>query len=278
MTTTVRARPRAQSRRRPGERGRLGGPAAVIVARLLVAALAIAGWQVAAEAGLIDPRFLSEPSAVAGRLVETLGGGAVFGPTIVTHLLATSKAIAIGYAFGALAGVAVGYLLGRSSLIAAVFEPYIVALAAIPKIALVPVLVVVFGLGVNSEIASVALMVFIAVVFNTFSGVLGIEEEYVRMARLMGSRRRTLVSRVIVPATMPSIMVGLRTGVPFAMIGAITAEFVASTQGLGWAIQQASATYDPTSLFTIVAYLVALTWALSQLTALVQHRVLRWQR
>jgi NitT/TauT family transport system permease protein len=258
-------------------RPRLGGRASVAAARIGVLAVALAAWQVAAGTGAIDTRTFSEPLLVAERFWNTLFGEVVFQGTIYDHLLVTGRAIAIGYAIGALTGVAAGHLLGRSALVAAVFEPYIVALAAIPKIAIVPVLVMFFGLGEPSEIASVALMVFIAAVFNTFSGVLRVDEELVRLARLMGAKRLTVVLRVIIPAAMPSIMIGLRTGVPFAMIGAITAEFVASTEGLGWAVQQASATFDPTSLFAIVAYLVLLTAVVGQVVAFAQRRALRWQ-
>lgn len=92
----------------------------------------------------------------------------------------------------------------------------------------------------------------------------------------MGANRFASAVRIVVPAAMPSIMVGLRTGVSFAMIGGITAEFIASRNGLGWLIHQATSSYDSTALFAGVVYLVGLTWGIGQLVQLLERRALRW--
>ena len=243
----------------------------------LVAVLAV--WQVAVASGVLSGRLFSDPGAVLGRVWETAAGAPTYGDvTIYSHVWHTLRAIAAGYAVGATAGVLAGYALGRSALLGGVFRPYVTAFVAIPKIALVPLLVLIFGIGMESKIANVVLLVFIMVLFNTFSGVLQVKQEWVSLAQVMGAGRAAIAARIVIPAAMPSIMVGLRTGISFAMIGAITAEFIASSEGLGWLIHQATAAYDPTGLFAGIVYLVVLTWGMGQLVQLLEKRTLRWMR
>jgi NitT/TauT family transport system permease protein len=271
--------------RRPatGARGRWrsGRRYVLLVLTLRVASLVavLAAWQVLVAVGLLSGKLFSDPVAVLRRVWETAAGAPTYGEvTIYSHLWHTVQAIAAGYAIGASAGVLAGYALGRSALLGGLFRPYVTAFVAIPKIALVPLLVLIFGIGMESKIANVVLLVFIMVLFNTFSGVLQVKREWVNLARVMGARRAEIAARIVLPAAMPSIMVGLRTGVSFAMIGAITAEFIASNEGLGWLIHQATAAYDPTGLFAGIVYLVVLTWGMGQLVHLLEKRTLRWMR
>jgi NitT/TauT family transport system permease protein len=242
---------------------------------LLLAVLVL--WQLGVTVGFLDTDLFSDPVAVIGRVVETVFGASTYGDvTIYTHILRTLQAIVVGYAIGAATGVVAGYALGRSKLLGSLFRPYVTAFVAIPKVALVPLLVLIFGIGIKSEIANVVLLVTIMVLFNTFSGVRSVKEDYVSLARIMGTGEARIAARIVLPAAMPSIMVGLRTGVSFAMIGGITAEFIASDEGLGWLIHQATASYDPTGLFTGIVYLVVLTWGLGRLVQLLERRALRW--
>lgn len=276
--------------RNTGRAGSPGGPPAVswwrtrrghrvfvMTLRVAVVLAVLALWQIGVGTGVLDTTLFSDPLAVVGLVVETAFGATTYGDvTIYSHVLRTLQAILVGYAIGVVAGVAAGYLLGRSSLLGALFRPYVTAFVAIPKVALVPLLVLIFGIGIKSAIANVVLLVTIMVLFYTFSGVQSVKEDYVSLARIMGTGELRIAARIVVPAAMPSIMVGLRTGVSFAMIGGITAEFIASNGGLGWLIHQATASYDPTGLFTGIVYLVVLTWGLGRLVQLLERRALRW--
>jgi NitT/TauT family transport system permease protein len=235
-------------------------------------------WQLSTATGLLSPEIISEPSRIAARVWDSLGGAPMYEKSIWENIAVTAQAVCVGYLIGAAAGVVIGYVLGRVPFIAAVFQPYIRALAAVPKIALVPLLVLVFGIGVQAETANVVLMVFIMVVFSTFSGVAAVRADYVNLARIMGASRLTVAAKIVVPAALPAIMSGLRAGVPFAFIGAITSEFIASSSGLGWLMQRATAQYDPTGLFAGLCYLIVLVWLLMQVVQAVESRLLRWQR
>lgn len=245
---------------------------------LVVFVVLVGLWQACVSAGLISAAIVSEPGQVARLLVQTLGGTQLFGASIWVDLRTTMEGVVLGYVLGAVAGCVIGYVLGRVQFIADIFQPYIQALAAVPKIALVPLFIVMFGIGVTTEMVNAAIMVFIIVVFSTFSGVMAVNQELVDLARIMGAKRVTVAGRVIVPAVLPSVFVGLRAGVSFAFVGAITTEFIAARSGLGWMMERATEGYDTTALFVGLVYVIVLVWLLAELVGLAEHRALRWQR
>lgn len=244
---------------------------AVLIGSLLLA------WEYAGRTGLVNPKLFSYPSDVIGRIGSMLAGEDLHGHTVFEHLLATGQALAVGFTIGAVLGVVLGFVLGRSALLARVFEPYLLGIYSIPKIAIAPLFVLVFGIGLESKIAVVVMGVFFMVFFNTFAGVVGVNEEFVNIARIMGARGMSVTRRIIIPAALPSIMLGLKMGVPFGVIGAIIGEYIAATQGIGWLIIRSTSFFDASGLFAALFYLVAATWLLSQLVSLIEGRVLRWQ-
>lgn len=248
-----------------------------IVPPLVVGIVSLGAWQLSVTTGALSVKTVSEPSQVAQLLWQTLNGARPFGATIWADIATTMQAVVFGYAIGSVLGVVLGYVLGRVSFLAQVFRPYLQALAAVPKIALVPLLVLIFGIGITAEMVNAAVMVFVIVIFSTFSGVANVPEDFVNAARIMGASRWVIARRIVVPAALPSVLVGMRAGVSFAFIGAITSEFIASSSGIGWMMQQATSQYDPTGLFTGLVYVVVLVWAFAQIVALVQNRLLRWQ-
>ena len=276
MALTAQAAVEKAAAQPTAARGRM--PLARFGPPVLVGIVLLGGWQLSTMTGLVSPDTISEPTRVAARVWDALAGAPMYDKSIWANIAVTAKAVCVGYLIGAGAGVLVGYVLGRAPLVAAVFQPFIRALAAIPKIALVPLLVLVFGIGVKAETANVVLMVFIIVVFSTFSGIAAVRPDFVNLARIMGASRLTVATKIVVPAALPAIMSGLRAGVPFAFIGAITSEFIASSSGLGWLMQRATAQYDPTGLFAGLFYLTVLVWLLIQVVHVVENRLLRWQR
>ena len=280
MTSVSVSAPR--SGRRRGDRRTGAETLSVILERgvppLVTAVVLIGAWQLCVATGLLGASVVSEPSQIAVLLWHTLQGQQLFGASIWTDLGVTIRAIIYGYLIGTAFGIVLGYLLARVDFVAQVFQPYVEAIAALPKIALVPLFVFIFGIGITAEMVNAALMVFIIVLFSTFSGVASAPEQLVAAARVMGAGRWTVTSRVVLPAALPSVLVGMRAGVSFAFVGAITSEFIAATSGLGWMMQQATAAYDTEALFTGLIYLVVLVWLLAQVIGLLQAWLLRWQR
>jgi NitT/TauT family transport system permease protein len=245
--------------------------AATIALRLAPGVLFLILWEWA-SGRVIRETYVSKPSAVAARLVELFGSGEIW-PNLIT----TGQELFWGYLIGAALGVAVGYVLGRQPKVAVVVEPYLMAFYGIPKIALAPLLIIWFGIGIGSKIALAATMVFFLLFYTVFAAVRAVDRELVNLALVMGARESQLGRHVYLPASMPAIMLGLRMAVPYAVIGVIAGEFASALNGLGLYINYSSSTYDPAGVFAGIAILLAFVLAANAAAALVERRVLRWR-
>lgn len=225
-----------------------------------------------ASGRLISEIYVSRPTAIARRLYEAFASG-----EILPHLSITAQELALGYVIGVAAGVTGGYLLGRSPRLAAIFEPYVMAFYGIPKIALAPLFIIWFGIGLWSKVALAATMVFFLVFYNVYVGVRSVDRELVNLALIMGASERQLTRHVYLPAAMPFVIMGMRMAIPYSVIGVIVGEFTSSVRGLGLFIHQASSTYDPAGVFAGIAVLLAFVVTANALASRLERRVLRWR-
>jgi NitT/TauT family transport system permease protein len=229
-------------------------------------------WELAAWQWSTVARLVSQPTEIARGIVDVISTG-----TIWQHLNATLTEMAVGYAIGAVSGVAVGFLCGRIKLLGDILNPYITLFNGIPKVALAPVFVIWFGIGLMSKIAIILTMVFFVVFINTFAGLRSVNEDYVAIIRIMGASHWQVVREVFLPATLPFIIVGLRAGIPFSVIGAVVGEFIAATKGVGFFINYNQGTYDTNGIFVGVTILALLVVALDWLLSLLERRLLKWR-
>jgi NitT/TauT family transport system permease protein len=241
--------PTAMTRKRRSNR------AGILATQLGILVLILGSWQFAVTDAMLP--YFSRPTLVAAKLVELLSQ-----PVIYRHISVTLTEIAIGYALGAGFGLSLGFALGRSRFLSAALQPYILGLYSIPKIALAPVFIVWLGLGMASKVAVVFLASFFLVFFNTYSGLLSINEELVRLARLMGATWPQTVARVIVPAAAHQIFLGLRTAVPYAV----------------YFILYASQTYDAPALFSGIIILVGIVFVANFCLNRLEGHVIRWRK
>jgi NitT/TauT family transport system permease protein len=249
----------------------------VLLLQVLVGVGVLAVWEILVAARFLQPLIFSSPILIGERMISMLTGEIIYGRTIYNHITVTMQQIGIGYALGASSAIVLGYVFGRVRTLRKIFEPITLALFSIPKIALAPLFVLVLGIGIWGKIGIVFIEVYFVVFFNTLKGVMDVHEEYVHIARIMGANRLKISRSVIIPAALPSILIGLKMGVPFAIIGAILGEYIASNQGLGWYILYATNSFDSSGLWSAILFLVAITWVLTQVVNFVQARVLRWQ-
>lgn len=259
-TETVAARRRPRSNRL----GILSAQVGILAALLLL-------WQF-----LVSPEslpYFSRPSLIAAKLFDLLSHQDIY-----RHISVTLSEIAVGYAIGAVFGLSLGFILGRSRFLSAALQPYIIGLYSIPKIALAPVFIVWLGLGMASKVAVVFVASFFLVFFNTYSGLVSMNEELVRLARLMGASWPQTVVRVILPAAADQIFLGLRTAVPYAVIGAVIGEYIGSNEGLGYFILYASQTYDAPSLFAGIILLVGIVFLANFGLGWLEGQVIRWRK
>lgn len=228
-------------------------------------------WQWAAGR-LIKEIYVSKPTAVAARLYELFSSGEIY-----PHLWTTGQELVLGYVIGVAGGILAGYALGRSPRLASIFEPYVMAFYGIPKIALAPLFIIWFGIGIWSKIALAAIMVFFLVFYNVYTGVRSVDRELVNLTLVMGANQRQLTYHVYFPAAAPHVLLGMRMAVPYSVIGVIVGEFTSSTQGLGLFIHEASSTYDPAGVFAGIVILLAFVVVANVLAGRLERRFLGWK-
>jgi NitT/TauT family transport system permease protein len=184
----------------------------------------------------------------------------------------------MGYALGAVVGIALGFLLGLNRIVRGVFEPVISAVNAIPKVALAPLFLISMGLGPASKVAVAAMMVALLMFYNTLGGILVAPRPLIDVLRVMGAGRAVIVRKVLLPFLSTYILAGLKSSVPLATVGVIVGEFIGADSGIGFRVRQATDLFDSAGLFSGVLILIVLTLLGNALVQLLERRLLRWQR
>ena len=221
---------------------------------------------------LIKPFWISSPSEIWSRLDEWIATGQLW-----LHVEVTLTETVLGFAFGAVSGVLVGLALGLNRRLAAVLDPFIVAFYSLPKIALAPLFILWFGVGLTSKVVLATFVVFFLVFYNTYAGVLAVEAELVDVLRLMGARRGQIIRKVILPSALIWIFTGMKSSVPYALIGAVVGEMMASNKGLGYLIEAAAGQYDTAGVFAALFVLMIIATGLHELLKQSERVMLRWR-
>lgn len=228
-------------------------------------------WEIA-SGRWIEPFLISSPSRIFLSMISGFKEG-----DLLQHTWVTFQEIAIGFPIGAIAGIALGYGFGRSRLLAEIFEPIIIALNGIPRTAVAPLFIVWLGIGLWSKVGVVFLLTFFLNFFNTYTGMRQMDREYVDLASLMGVKGWKLTFKVIFPAISPYVFTGVRTSIPFAVIGAIVGEFVAATEGVGFFIRMSAGIFRTADVFVGIIILMIMVIIMDKIAELVERRALRWQ-
>ncbi|WP_372424201.1 ABC transporter permease [Salinarimonas chemoclinalis] len=234
------------------------------------AVLVTAWWYASGPMGM-PPYLLPSPQATVLALVREASTGSLAG-----HLAFTLRSIALGLALGAVAGVALAYVLYRVPLLSTLLDGPLVVLQSAPKIALAPLFVVWFGLGLEAKLALVFSLVFFPVLIGALAGLRAIDPRLHDIAALLrlGAIRR--FAAIDLPAALPGIFVGLKVGGVQALVGAILAEWISGDRGLGFLMTFAAATYRAPLLFGAVLLTALLGVALHVALGLAERRLLAW--
>jgi len=244
----------------------LSTPAGRSLARLALALSILAAWQFLPSANI---RFwMSGPVEIVARLLTWLRDGSLW-----ENVGATLLAMALGYAIGTASGIAIGLLLGLMPRLNRVLSPYIAPLYAMPKIALAPLFVIVFGIGLESKVALVAITVFFLVLNATLDGVHNVDRDLTRALALMGATRLEVIRKVLIPATLPWIFTGMRIAVRYAFTNTLLAELIASNSGIGFMIEYYSGVFDATGTYAAILVLVIMSVGLTELLTLIEKRL-----
>ncbi|WP_236790185.1 ABC transporter permease [Amycolatopsis sp. GM8] len=239
--------------------------------RIGLLAVLIVLWQLAADRW-IDSTFTSKPTDIVQRLGEWGADG-----TLWTNTWITVQEIVYGFLLGAAAGAIAGFVLASLNLIYRVLDPFVMALYAIPKVALAPLFIVWFGIGMHMKVLLAAATVFFLVFLNTAAGVREVDRGLIDAVRLMGGNRRDIAVRVVLPASMTGLLTGLKVSIPYALIGAVIGELVASNRGLGYLINDSASQFDTAGVFATLVVLSVVAGVLNVFVSLIGRRVNRWK-
>ncbi|MDY7099563.1 MAG: ABC transporter permease [Actinomycetota bacterium] len=238
---------------------------------LSVPVLVLVAWQVCADQGWIDSRFYGSPSAAWSE-----GVGLVTDGTMAENLWITVQRLVLGYAIGSVAGVLVGLLLGQSQLLRATFEPMLRALYVIPKLAILPILLLVFGLGEMPKLAFIALGVFFIVVFSTLSAATMIPTAYHEVASSYGLRRFQAFRWIVLPGSMPQIVAALRLASGIAVLLVVAVEFVNANDGIGFVTWHAWELFRADRMYAGIVTISVLGVVFSALVSLLGRLLAPW--
>ena len=256
---------------RRSRRQRYGRAGLIWAWRVVLLVVVIAVWQ-ALSGPVLDPQFVSSPMGIAARLADWVIDG-----TLWTNTWITVQEIVLGFVLGAATGAAMAYLIASVRLVWDILDPFLMALYAIPKVALAPLFIVWFGIGTDMKVLLAAVTVFFLVFLNTAAGVHEVDRALVDAVRLMGGTRRDIAFKVVLPASMTGLLVGLRVSIPYALIGAVIGELVASNRGLGYLISDSSAKFDTDGVFATLVVLSLIAAALNVVVNLLGKRANRWK-
>ena len=215
-------------------RGRILDRTAVAVGRALLIAGALMFWGYASGTWL-DAQSVSDPISVLNALAELISSGRLW-----PDLWQTVTEVFVGYLAGALAGALLAFGLALMPNAERVLRPFLLGLCSIPKIALAPLIVMWFGLGIAPKIILAGMFVFFIVFMNAMTGIQSVNSHHVNIMRVMGATRFAMMRKIVLPTMVPFLLLGLRVSIPEAMTGAVIGEFIASSRGLGYLVYSAS--------------------------------------
>jgi NitT/TauT family transport system permease protein len=248
----------------------------VWTARLATLVAVFGGWQLLANAKVIDPFFWGKPSGIVTQLNDWVQHGTAYG-SIWLQVWITMKEALLGFLVGVVAGVFVGLLLGQSRFMAEVVGPYIKVLNAIPRIVLGSLFTVAMGLGTSSKVALAGVLVFFVVFFNAFQGVREVDQKLLANARVLGASRLQITRHVVVPSALTWIIASLHVAFGLAIIGAIVGEFLGAQKGLGLVIASSQNNFNPDGVFGAMFIIAALTLTAEALISQLERRLLAWR-
>jgi NitT/TauT family transport system permease protein len=236
----------------------------------------LGGWQLFVGSDQTKVILYGVPSGIVNQLFTWIVDGTAIGP-LWQQIVVTLEEALIGFVIGTVLGIVCGIALGRIRFLAEVFGPFIKVLNSIPRIVLGSVFVLAFGLGIESKILLVIVLVFFGVFFNAFQGVREVDRNFIANATILGASRWEVTRQVVLPSAFTWIIASLHVSFGFALIGAIVGEFLGGEQGLGQLIKQAQGTFNANGVWAAMVIMAIVALIAEYLIGRLEHRLLRWR-
>src|SRR5215510_2165019 len=238
--------------------------------KILVLVVLVAIWQVLSMT--LGSYWVGSPWGVATRFLAGIGDG-----TLLHQASYTVIEAAAGFVLGALPAVALPFVLRRLPIATAILDPFMVGGYGAPKLALAPLFILWFGIGIESKIVLVAVATFLIVYFSAQAGIRALDARLVQMAQVMGATERHVARHIVFPGAVPYVFSGLRLAMPYAIGGAIIAELISANRGLGYLIQLGAMNFDTTGIFVALVTVTCIVFLGNWSVDIVESWLLRWR-
>ncbi|MFY9599623.1 MAG: ABC transporter permease [Pseudolabrys sp.] len=249
----------------------------LLLLQVLVAVVSVALWYVLTTYPIfgklvLPPFFFSNPVDVAKQIATWFASGVIW-----KHLWVTLIESILAFVFGSIGGVLIGFWFALQPRTAAVFDPYVKMINALPRVVLAPIFTLWLGLGIWSKVALGFTLVFFIVFFNVYQGVKEVSPTVLANARMLGMSERQLMRHVYWPSALSWMFSSLHTAVGFAVVGAVVGEYLGAAAGLGYLIQQAEGVFDVAGVFAGMFVLAVFVVVIDMIVSLIEKRLLIWR-
>ena len=222
--------------------------------RILLGCAVLVVWEYSPELFGTSEFWFSRPSVIGATGLDLLLNG-----SLLDDIGITVAEMFIGLVAGCLVGIPIGVVLGRSRFLQELFEPFLLVINALPKIALAPLFLVWFGIGFSMKVAIAFSLVVVVMILSTYLGMRTLRQELINSCRTMGASELQLLAKIVLPSIMPWLFAGLKVSLGFALIGAILGEFIAAQGGIGYLIDNAIGTFETPAVFVGLFVLLIMT-------------------
>ncbi|WP_349305492.1 ABC transporter permease [Bacillus sp. FJAT-50079] len=229
-------------------------------------------WEVFARLGVIEAHLLPAPTMIIREIIEMGSAGTLFG-----HVGTTLYRVALGFLLGTITAVILGSLVGYSRFLEKLMDPLIQAFRAIPSLAWVPLFILWMGIGESSKVTLIAVGVFFPVYLNIVSGIQGVDRKLIEVGKIYGFSSTETLRKIILPASLPSFLVGLRSGLGLGWMFVVAAEIMGASQGLGYLLIVGQNTYSPELIIASIFLFAVIGKVTDSLLKYIEERSLRWQ-
>lgn len=228
-------------------------------------------WELVANLGLVKPLLISSPTRILSAAQWLFAHG------FINDIRISATEFAVGYAIAIIIGIPLGILFGWYRRLNAVFDPFVSALYATPRVALLPLLILWLGIGLESKMAVVFLGAFFPVLVNTLAGVRTIDEQLLKCAQSFGATDRQIFTTLALPSAIPFVITGMRLGAGRGLVGVVVGELVAATRGVGYVMSIAGATFQTDKVFVGIILLAVSGYLMVELLKRIETRFESWR-
>lgn len=244
----------------------------MVAGQLGALSLMLLSWEYVSSHRLVDPLFFGQPSGILKYLQKALIDG-----SLLREAAWTLGSTLGAFALGSIAGIGTGLLFAIYPRAQVFFDPFFSALNALPRIALAPLFLLWFGLGVASKVALGFSLTFFIVLFSTLAGARSVDRDFLILSQTLGASKATVFIKVTLQSAVPTIFSGLKLGLIYALLGVIAGEIIASQHGLGQLLTYFAGTFDTNAVFGVLTVLALIGIVLTRAMTAIEDRLLRWR-